>query len=369
MKILYVVNVRIPTDKAHGIQITKMCSTFASLGHSVELVVPTRANSITDDVFAYYKLSKNFEVKKIFSLDLVRFGKLGFRIQSLTFAVSVFFYTLFHKSDLIFGRDELPLLLPSLYRKTLWETHTGSCNFITKLLLMTGIKVVAITQGLKDLYISKGVVSSRIVVAPDSVDLEQFDIKVTMSEARQKLGLQQGKKIVLYTGHLYEWKGAHILARASEFLNKDVSVLFVGGTDKHIASFKEQFGHFSNVQILGKKSHNLMPLYLKSADVLVLPNSPINDISSLYTSPMKLFEYMASGRPIVASDLPSLREVLDESNAILFEPDNIKALAGSINNLLDNSELQKRISNKSYEDAKKYTWTKRAEDILSFIRA
>lgn len=369
MRITYIANIRFPTEKAHGIQIMKMCAAFAGLGHQVELVVPWRENSIKVDPFEYYSIKTRFPIKRVFSLDLIRFGRIGFNIHELTFALSAFFYTLFNKADVVFGRDEMPLLLASIHSRVVWETHTGSYNLAARALLMSRSKVIAITQGLKDFYTKRGASAKQILVAPDSVDAEQFDIPLSSTEARERIGLPKDKKIVLYTGHLYDWKGAHILAEAAAFMSSDISVVFVGGTEADIESFKKRFGQTPTISILGKKPYDQMPLYMKASDVLVLPNSPVNDISSLFTSPMKLFEYMASGRPIVASDLPSLREVLNEDNSILVPPDDPKALYEGIMSILSDEVVAKRISHKSHEDSKLYTWGNRAKSITSFITA
>jgi glycosyltransferase involved in cell wall biosynthesis len=366
-KIIYVANIRLPTEKAHGIQIMKMCEAFTSTGYEVELVIPWRFNSVNADPFEYYSIKTKFKITRIFSLDLIRFGRIGFIVQSFTFSLSAFFYTLFKKKDFIFGRDELSLFFLSFTSKVVWETHTGSYNKATKLLLGRGINVVAITRGLKDLYIKNGVNKDKILVAPDSVDAELFDIPLSQSDAREKLGLSKDKKIVLYTGHLYDWKGAHILAQSAKFLSPDTEVVFVGGTENDIKTFTERFGSVSNVLVLGKKPYYLIPIYLKAADVLTLPNSPMNDISSLYTSPMKLFEYMAADRPIVASDLPSIREILNENNSVLVLPDSPELLAEGIKRVFSDNEFKNKIQNQSYEDSKLYTWIKRAKSIMEFI--
>jgi glycosyltransferase involved in cell wall biosynthesis len=369
MKITYIANVRMPTEKAHGIQIMKMCAAFRDAGHEVILVVPWRFNAITQDPFVYYSIQTRFPIKRIFSIDLVWFGSAGFRIQSLSFALAAFFYTLVHRSDVVFGRDELPVLLASMHSRTVWETHTGSYTFFARMLIRTQTRIIAITEGLKRFYINKGVEEERILVAPDSVDIEQFDIDISKDDARKKLGLPLEDNIVLYTGHLYDWKGAHVLAKATQYSAVETQAVFVGGTDKDIHDFKKRFGHSKAVLILGKKPYDQIPIYLKAADVLVLPNSPVNDISSLYTSPMKLFEYMASGRPIVASDLPSIREILNGSNAVLVAPDDPQQLAEGILKVLEDEPFSQRISARSYEDSKQYTWKKRALSIISFIKA
>ena len=110
-----------------------------------------------------------------------------------------------------------------------------------------------------------------------------------------------------------------------------------------------------------------MPLSLKSADVLVLPNSNREKLSRAYTSPMKLFEYMASGRPIVASDVPSLREILDETNCYFFTPDDPESLAQVVITTINNPEAQKK-ADKARKDVEKYSWDKRAVAIMEFMR-
>jgi glycosyltransferase involved in cell wall biosynthesis len=101
--------------------------------------------------------------------------------------------------------------------------------------------------------------------------------------------------------------------------------------------------------------------YLKAADVLVLPNTATL-VSRTYTSPLKLFEYMAAGRPIIASDLPAFREVLrDEENALLVPPENPEALASAAVRLIRDPELSERLARRAFDDVEAYSWAKRAE--------
>lgn len=123
----------------------------------------------------------------------------------------------------------------------------------------------------------------------------------------------------------------------------------------------------SNFKMFGHKEHKEIPPFLKTADVLVLPNSAKKEVSVVSTSPMKLFEYMASGRPIVASDLPSIREILDESSAVLSVPDDSESLAKSIRLVLEDEELGEALAKKALERVKEYSWDSRARSILDFI--
>ncbi len=350
-----------PTEKAHGIQIMKMCEAFADLGHEVILVVPYRFNHIKDNPFEYYGVTKNFKIKRLPSVDLVIFGKIGFLIQSISFAKFALLYSIFYKADIIYSRDEvLVIFLSFLHRNIFWESHTNTYNFFVKKFIRKIKRVVVITKSLKNFYLSKGINNLKILVAPDAVDIKEFNVSLSKEESRDKLGLPQDKKIVMYTGHLYGWKGVGILAQSAELLGKDTFVVFVGGTDECIDEFKNKYT-LDNILILGRKSHKEIPYYLKTADVLVLPNTAKEDVSKLYTSPMKLFEYMASGVAIVASDLPSIREILNEVNSTLVEADNPKALATGIKKALNKD------GKKAMEDVRQYTWENRALNILKCL--
>ncbi len=379
IKIIYLANARIPTEKAHGIQIIKTCESFASAGNELELVVPLRFNPIKENPFEYYGVKRIFKITRIFSFDLVKLGKIGFWIQSFSFAKLALIYTLIKNPDIIYSREILPLFFLSFFKKNIfWEAHRGEFNFIVRRLLKKCRGIITITQGLKDFYLKNGADREKILVASDGVDLKKFDIKISKKEAREKLeelkklNLFQGQKIVLYVGHLYDWKGAGNLLSLSivqDFKDKDVLFVFVGGTKEDIETFRTKGQSPKRcVTIVGYRPPQEIPYWLKAADILVLPNSAKEKISEFYTSPLKLFEYMASGRPIVASDLPSIREILNEKNAVLVKPDIPVYLAEGIKKILENPDFSDKISKQAYLDVRNYTWEKRAGKILKFIK-
>lgn len=370
MKIVYLTNARIPTEKAHGIQIMKMCEAFARAGHDVELVAPRRLNPTKQDPFKYYGIEKKFTITRLPTLDTVEFGRIGFWIQLISFSISSFFYLLFKNGvGVVYSRDELPLLCAHTRRRRMfWETHTGRFNFLTRYLVKKADGIISITNGLKNFYVNKGVNRSKILVSPDGVDIGKFKIENSKEECRDKLNLSIDKKIILYTGHLYDWKGVQVLADTAKQLKDNELVVFVGGTEKDIKMFKKRNEYLKNILIVGHRNHQEIPIWLKAADVLVLSNTGEKDISRLYTSPMKLFEYMASGVPIITSDLPSIREVLNEQNAILVEPGNPKSFASGIREVLNNKELADMISTQAFLDVKEYTWRKRVKMVISFLK-
>ena len=143
----------------------------------------------------------------------------------------------------------------------------------------------------------------------------------------------------------------------------------MGGTEIDKVKIEEYISknNIKNVFVHSFVPHKQMPHFMCSADVLVLPNTAKEKRSFKYTTPIKLFEYMASGTPIVASDIPSFEGYLNnKQNALLFEADNPKSLAETVAVVLENKKFAKKISYNSTIDVKKYTWLSRAEKIFEF---
>jgi len=367
-KLIYIANARMPTEKAHGIQITKMCEAFSIQGLKVELVLPWKFNKIKEDVFRYYDLKRNFKIKKIFSLDLVPLNipRICFWIQSLTFSISVFFYLLFRKADIIYSRDSFTLYLLSFFKKnTFIEIHHLPKHIsLHKRVLQKAKVIIVITKNLKEFLIEKNIDSKKILVAPDGVDLEKFDINISKEEARRKLNLPLDKKIVMYIGLFDKWKGYSILLESSKLFDKNTIVVMIGGIKKQVEILKEKY---PNVIFLGYLPYIDLPINQKAADILVIPNSAKAVVSKYYTSPLKLFAHMVSKRPIIASDLPSLRDILNEKNSVLIKSDSPDDLFKGIKKTLENSKFSNNISEQAYQDVRSYSWMNRSKKIMNFI--
>ncbi|XOB41356.1 MAG: glycosyltransferase family 4 protein [Candidatus Nealsonbacteria bacterium] len=372
MKLIYIANARIPTEKAHGIQIMKMCEAFTERTDELELLVPNRMNWIKQDPFTYYEVKRSFKIKKFFCLDLIPFdrylGHLALWIESITFFISILFYVLFKKAGIIYTRNKF-LLISALFKKNfVFEAHAIFQNyFLYSLFLKRTKRIIVTSQKIKEFFIENGVPSGKILVAPNGVDMEQFDIKETQEECRRKLSLSLNKKIVLYTGHLYSWKGVDTLARASRYLPEEVMLYFVGGAEKDIKNFKLQTSNLK-LNIVGHRPHSEIPLWLRAADILILPDLAVKDILKYGASPMKMFEYMASKRPIIASNLPSIREILNKNNSLLVKPNDPERLVRDIKKVLEDPNFSDKISNQAFQDVQNYTWQKRAGKILKFIK-
>lgn len=367
MKLLYLANARIPTPRAYGLQIMKTCEAFARSGIEVELVVPARNVRTPGDVFAYYGVEKKFTFTTLPVPDLLRFGSIGFLISAILFSEKARWMKSFREADVVYSRDALVLIQYLLLgRKLVFEAHARP-SFVSRIVARRAYRVITISQGLKDAYIVAGARAENIVVAPDAVDEHLFDNVPERENARKELGLPLDTQIALYAGHLYSRKGADTLAAAATHL-PEVRFIFVGGASDDIALFKEKWEGGANIEIVGHVPHEKIPLYLRAADVLVLPNSGKDEDSARFTSPMKLFEYMASSTPIVASDVPAIREVLDDASARLVLPDDPTALAYGINELLAHPEEAQSRAMNAQTNVARYTWQKRALAILASLR-
>lgn len=375
MKLIYIANIRLPTEKAHGIQIMEMCSSFAQNGLDVLLVVPNRRNQIKEDPFDFYQVKRDFKIKKLPTVDIGSSSYLSFILTTLSFFFSLFFFLFLKKRGdvVLYTRGEVGIALANLFpsKNFFWETHSKADNMSRyERVIKKAHGVISVTKYYgEELIKDFGLDREKLLVAPDAADVDKFDIDISKIDAQKKLGLPIGKTVVLYKGHLYERKGAHTLAQAAAFLrDTDIICVFIGGTEEDVASFKEKFGNEDNVLILGNRPRQETPFYQKASDILVIPNSAKEDNSVFYTSPIKLFSYMAGRLPIVASDLPSLREILNEENAIFFKPDDPTDLALKIREILSDPARGERIAERAFLDVQEHTWVKRGNRIIHFMK-
>ncbi|MSU74706.1 glycosyltransferase, partial [Candidatus Kaiserbacteria bacterium] len=357
MKIIYLSTARLPDDWAHVIQIMKMCEAFAREGHDVELLVPRRRRTRIEDPFAYAGVDPIFLIKKVPCIDL--FPGTQMRIFYWLRTFSFYFFARVSLSlsnyDVIYTR-ELSAWVP--VRKTVYELHTISpvvSKMIARLRRSRG--VVVITEAIRSELVGFGMQGGHALTAADGIDPNDFSHPELKEDARKRLGLSPKGTFAFYIGRLDAWKGVDTLYAADELLQGDVRTVIMGEGEE---SFEELRRRHPQVTFLGFHPYRELADNQSAADLLILPNSGKSDISAKYTSPLKLFAYMASGKPIVASDLPSLREVLSEKNAFLVKPDDPEALAEGIRYVLAHPDEASLRATQALRDVKRYTWESRA---------
>lgn len=358
MKISYVAQIRLPTEKAHGYQIMRVCHELAKRGITVELIVPARANDIQEDPFTYYGIEKNFTIRTVSSFDAMHFvlllGPLASLLAEWSFVHALkvsqdtVIYTREHRTARHFARRGYRVF----YNAHNWKPSRRA-------LLTEARGVVCNSRGTERAV--RESTELPTVVAHNAADPNPH-AGTDKRALRQALGLPEESAIALYAGHLYGWKGIDTIIAAAR-LSPEILFVVVGGTARDVASTQSRVRNMPNVSLLGHMPRTEIPKYLAAADVLVLPNTARNEESAQYTSPLKLFEYMASGTPIVASDLPSVREILSGDTAFLVAPDNPAALAeGVVAALADSSRARRAL-----EESTKHTWEAHAVAVADFM--
>lgn len=375
-KLFLIFHGRFPSNKAASLFAAKSAEAFAKEGLVVELLVPRRFGREGGDPYTYYNVPKTFRIVYLPLVDLPsrsHLTRIRFALSFFSFSLSCYAYLAVHASreDIIYSNESLPLFFASYtFPQTFYEMHDfpeSGFRFFT--LFLRRMRWVLIHNHWKAARAEKlfKVKEERVLCEPNAVQVEDFDIPLTREETREKLNLPQDKKIVLYTGHLYSWKGVDTLALAARELPSEYLVIFVGGTPEDVEKLQSTTVGVDNVRIVGWKPHSEIPVWQKAADVLVLPNTAKEDISKYYTSPMKLFEYMASRVPVVASRIPSIEEIVTEEDVFFAEADSPASFAKTIQKAVEGPEEAQKRAASAYTKVLQFTWEKRAKRILAFV--
>ncbi len=373
MKLYYVANARMPTEKAHGIQIAKMCEAFIEAGISLTLVVPSRG-TVAQSVQEFYKLRLPVPIVRLPVLDLYIWGRFGYRVSSYIFMAESVVFLLWKKikgySFIVytvdldnFSSSALPLAGMPIFS----EMHGGKPNtFAQRLLFRFASGIIAINSIIIE-ELKKSFPSSpaRYCVESNGVDDASF-VTTDKKEARKQLGLPQDERIVLYAGRFFDWKGLEILPHAA-LLAPYIQWYIVGGDKKQ---FKDLVGGFltDNMHFEGSRPHDEMRLWYSAADALVVLGTKRDTQSYFYTSPMKLFEYMLSRRPIIASATPAIRQVVSETEALFYESDNAKDLADKVAYAIGHDALAEARMTAAEIKGRQMSWKARAERIKKFMK-
>ena len=345
--ITYLSNLRIPSEMANSVQIMKMCESMSDLGTNVNLIKPKRASQLDnqfEDLFDYYDIEKKFEIT-----DLNYFDKnsVVFMRNTLHFAINLI------KTNNITSIIEFHNLPPQRHMKKYRNLFKYSTN----------IYPIALTKGLaEDISSEIGVDIDNILVAPGAVDISKF--KTTYSELNN-----DNKLTITYVGSLIKNRGVDLLLEAALKM-PDYCIKIIGGVGDELINAQNYLkeNNINNVNLLGHKSQQEIYNFYNNSDILILPMSGRENHTQKYASPNKLFEYMATGKPIIAANLPSVREILiDGENSLLFEPDNALDLVRKIKILSDDKMLKIKLGKNSREKAESFTWSNRVQRIYNHI--
>jgi len=371
MNIVYISNSCIPSRSANSIHVMKMCQAFAQNGHKVTLLAPDKQIDDYDysvkDPFGYYGVENCFDIKKLFCLTVNR--------RSILYDVMIASALQKIKPHIVYGRFVAGcyyaalLGYPTIYEAhdPIWETNWHSQLIFKRMIKNKNFrKLIVISDALKKMFQSAiSTYHLNIRVAHDGAD-ESAEREALEDWPGRKDSLQIG-----YTGHLYKGRGTALILNLAQKI-PDFDFHIIGGMEKDIQYWKSR-SKFSNVFFHGHVSPRIIHKYRNSCDVLIAPYANKVGLTtgkfetSSFCSPLKIFEYMSSRKPIVASDLKVLREILNENNAILVPPDIMREWENALKSLKDKS-LRDKLANQAYHNfVKKHRWTVRARDVLEGI--
>ena len=388
MRLLYFADIRFPLERANGIQTMETCYALAERGHTIHLAVRPDSHSPARDPFQYYGLERTPRLI-VEHAPVPDRPAAARRLAYLAFAIGRALGRA--RADAILTRDlglaalvlKLPSRAPLVYEShgyapdvaaalpDLVETAQPASERKLRRLAAREEAVwhgadgyVTITTALAEELTRRFGQRRRLRVIPDGVRLEAGAFASASAD-------RDPVPTVAYAGHLYPWKGVDVLLEALARL-PGVRGLIVGGHEQEpdlgrLRTLADRLGIADRVTFTGIVPPPRVPEWLARATVLALPNTA-SAISTRFTSPLKLFEYMAAGRPIVASDLPSLREVLaHEQTALLVAPGDPAALAGAVRRLVDDPALGSRLAAAARGKVEHYSWARRAERIEALL--
>lgn len=372
--LIYISDGNLPSKMAHTVQVAKMSQALAQKTKSFELVtggdISSTLKGMDADFISWYGLHHKFKLVRLPLHLRVNYPfPLGY--QRLTFFKLAALYACLKSPSLVYTRSArtaellLSIGIPVLYE----EHHQMSADSPYRHFLSDRnlIGFVTISPQLGNTYIEHGLSPKKLLIAHSAVDPANFLPYQSKELARQQLSLPQTEKIILYSGHLYDYKGVPTILETA-LLMPEYKFILVGGWESDIEKVKDVCDrkNITNIDTVGHVPQSKLAAYLYAADVLLLPTSASWE-QAPNTSPLKLFEYMCVKRPIVASALPNIMTVLrDLENALLASPDEPLAFKTAIEKLFLNSNLANSLTDRAFQDVQSFTWDNRAEQILHF---
>jgi glycosyltransferase involved in cell wall biosynthesis len=372
-RLLYVSNGNIPSRWAHTVQIMKMSEALASLVPAFRLLIPgALAPRATTDaaIFDWYGIQKGFRLSRLpmgwrlGPRDLDRSNWRLFSSRARWYARLLrprLLMTRCHETADYALRDGLPLL---------FETHDGPGHPKTLELMARLARyprlagVITTSETLKTTFCAEGLRPEQVLAIPNAVDVDRFNVPSTArARARAELGVRDETFLVAYTGSLRPHKGIETVIAAAR-LRPEYRFVTVGGDVADIVAWRADAATASNLAMLPFVPNSALPAYLAAADACLVPNSAA-DRTAGWTFSLKFYEYLASARPVVASDIPSLRAATEDGDlALLVPPDDPQAVAAALDLLHRDPALAVRLGERGRRRMAEQTWQHRARRVL-----
>lgn len=384
MKLAYIYFTNVEKNEANIYQMFNMLPAFSEIvevSYFLPFVRKKRLNEIMGG------LPYSFDKLKLVDTHVPYFDKINFfeKLGRLLYFMHIHYwelknYTHIYTRDisLLYYLSKLPNRLKPK-QKIIYEAHKiyfESSKKVSKEIEAAAIKYadicIAISDGIKhDLVDIFDFDEKNIHVFANSINPEEFMFdSLNKDFIKSKFKIPLNKKILTYTGSFLDWKGVDILAEAiNQCKRTDIFFLLVGGEGKSFSAIKNSLSEKINSglsMVLPKQQISIVRELLAISDIAFLPNRSMKE-SIRYTSPIKLFEYLASGLPVISSDLPSIRSIISEENGYFFQPDTPHSLVKTIEQALSDRENWSNISKRNLALVEENSWENRAKSIIDFV--
>lgn len=360
MKLVYLTTLQYPSPYANRVNVMKMAASFNDLVDDFTLVIgPLLANK--EEVLRSYGIERPFAIEVL--------GHPPWLWPKSFFSALRIKKMIQHNPSetIYYIRDFLLAFFLSFVSERFRKHFFVECHALDKFPsfvyrhIFRHAKGIISSNGAKRQKINEdyGVPLARIIVEPNGFDEVLFSQLPSRKEARVQLGLAPEKKIVLYAGSMLGWKGTDIIADLAKAM-ADVIFVIVG------ASEEKQEG---NMMFIKRQDLRKVPMYLRAADFLIAPYRSDSERTQRFFSPIKVFEYMASGTPFAVTDLPAVREFLNEDNAFLVREYSPNAFRERMQYAFDHPEEMERRANNAKKQSVYFSWQKRARRIVEFLQS
>lgn len=370
-RLLYAFPEPLPLRKARAVQVVNTVKALADEGLNVDLAYVPVAEG--DDPFAYYGIARpetvrlvplsrglpwpfsamRFHSNRLFLWRLRRWLEARQRVGSCPDVIFARHVKL--ASSLLTSFPGIPLIYEAheVFSQSAPKLHARE-----KRVIESADVVIAITRALAKSLGNFFGVSREFVFLPSATTLPD--------RAAEKNWANAAREIV-YAGSFYDWKGVDDLVAAAQWL-PGYRITLIGGDDKNIDRLRRQIPEGgAEILFTGHMAHREVWTVLERACIAVIPNRAGS--VSAFTSPLKLFEYMAAGCAVVASDLPVLREVLADDEAAWFQPGDAKGLADAIRHLSTRPSVASDLGSRLAIKARQFSWSARAASLRKAVEA
>jgi len=364
--VCYLTFASFPSTAAHSVHIINMCESMSRIGYNVVL--------LADILSAPERIFDHFDIKHTFHLENIRLKKIRYFGRFLALR-KMFFLIKKIKPDLLYTRDIFNgWLARKLKIPFIFELHELPGGKIRRFLLSRILssdnleKIVFISKNMK-LRFENDFPHAEVekCVAHDGVNLKKFENLESKENLRKTFGLSQDKYIAGYTGSLFPGRGVDIILDLAQRI-PEVLFIFAGGEGAYLLDLKSHLEdlNLDNVVLLGYIPYKSIPGFLKACDVLLMPyqahvlHRQDRHDTVQYMSPLKMFEYMAAGKPIISSRIPVLEEILQENkNSILVTPADVFEWENALKKLKNDDNFVQKISEQARKDVAGFTWDQR----------